>query len=133
VGKICGIKINSLQANPTQKIVLYYVPLASKSDTPHKPQIAEPKKNKKKSESRFQPIDRRTRAISGGGLNQREPPELPGSPSPRASADTLFSPTSRAPEEQRQSRRRLGLILGGALFYTRVTFETLVVFSFKVP
>jgi hypothetical protein len=28
---------------------------------------------------------------------------------------------------------RLGLILGGALFYTRVTFETLVVFNFKVP
>ncbi len=28
---------------------------------------------------------------------------------------------------------RLGLILGGALFYARVTFETLVVFNFKVP
>ncbi len=28
---------------------------------------------------------------------------------------------------------RLGLILGGSLFYARVTFETLVVFSFKVP
>jgi hypothetical protein len=28
---------------------------------------------------------------------------------------------------------RLGLILGGALFYARVTFETLVVFIFKVP
>ncbi len=28
---------------------------------------------------------------------------------------------------------RLGLILGGALFYARVTFETRVVFSFKVP
>jgi hypothetical protein len=27
----------------------------------------------------------------------------------------------------------LGLILGGALFYTRVTFETLVVFNFKEP
>ncbi len=27
----------------------------------------------------------------------------------------------------------LGLILGGALFYARVTFETLVVFNFKVP
>ena len=28
---------------------------------------------------------------------------------------------------------RLGLILGGSLFYARVTFETLVVFNFKVP
>ncbi len=28
---------------------------------------------------------------------------------------------------------RLGLILGGALFYARVTFETLIVFNFKVP
>ncbi len=27
----------------------------------------------------------------------------------------------------------LGLILGGALFHTRVSFETLVVFNFKVP
>ncbi len=27
----------------------------------------------------------------------------------------------------------LGLILGGSLFYARVTFETLVVFNFKVP
>jgi hypothetical protein len=61
------------------------------------------KKNKNKSESRFQPIDRRTRPISGGGSNQREPLVLPGSPSPRASADTLFLLTSRAPEEQRQS------------------------------
>ena len=30
-------------------------------------------------------------------------------------------------------RHRLGLILGGTLFYARVTFETLVVFNFKVP
>ena len=28
---------------------------------------------------------------------------------------------------------RLGLILGGTLFYARVTFETLVVFNFRVP
>lgn len=28
---------------------------------------------------------------------------------------------------------RLGLILGGALFYTRVTFKTLVVSKIKVP
>ncbi len=27
----------------------------------------------------------------------------------------------------------LGLILGGTLFYARVTFKTLVVFNFKVP
>jgi hypothetical protein len=27
----------------------------------------------------------------------------------------------------------LGLILGGSLFYARVTFKTLVVFNFKVP
>jgi hypothetical protein len=79
--------------------------LASKSDTPHKPQLAEPKKKKKKKESRFQPIDRWTQAISGGGSNQREPPVLTGSPSPCASVDTFFSPISRAPEEQRQSRR----------------------------
>ena len=31
------------------------------------------------------------------------------------------------------SNWRLGLILGGALFYARVTFKTLVVFNFKVP
>ncbi len=29
--------------------------------------------------------------------------------------------------------RGLGLILGGSLFYARVTFKTLVVFNFKVP
>ena len=28
---------------------------------------------------------------------------------------------------------RLGLILGGTLFYARVTFKTLAVFNFKVP
>ncbi len=28
---------------------------------------------------------------------------------------------------------QLGLILGGSLFYARVTFKTLVVFNFKVP
>jgi hypothetical protein len=78
---------------------------------PHKPQPAEPpileppKKNKKKRESQFQRIDHRTRPISCGGSNQREPPVLLDSPSPCASADTLFLPTSRAPEEQRQSRR----------------------------
>ena len=34
---------------------------------------------------------------------------MPDSPSPRASADTLFLPTSRVPEEQRQSRRKKNL------------------------
>ena len=85
---------------------LFVLPLARKWDTPrtnHKsPSL---KKNKKKSESRVQPIDRRTRPISGGGSNQREPPVLRGSPSHCAFANTLFLLTSRAPEEQRQSRR----------------------------
>ena len=72
------------------------------------------KKTRIKRESRFQRIDHRTRRISCGGLNQREPPALPDSPSPRVSTDTLFLPTSRAPKEQRQSRRsHSGGKLGG--------------------
>ena len=31
------------------------------------------------------------------------------------------------------TRDRLGLILCGALFYARVTFDTLAVFNYKVP
>ena len=80
------------------------LPLAHKWDTPTNHNRWSLQKNKKKRESRFQRIDRRTRPISCGGSNQREPPVLTDSPSPRASADTLFLPTSRAPEEQRQSR-----------------------------
>jgi hypothetical protein len=57
---------------------------------PHKPHPAEPKKTRIKRESQFQRIDHRTRPISCDGSNQREPPVLPNSPSPRASADTLF-------------------------------------------
>ena len=50
----------------------------------------------------------------GGGLNQREPPVLPGSPSPRTSANILFLPTSCALEEQCQSHRsHIGGKLGG--------------------
>ncbi len=76
--------------------------------SPTPPQTKSGRASKKiilKRGSGFQPINRRTWPISCGGSNQREPPVLPGSPSPSASADILFSPTSRAPEEQRQSRR----------------------------
>ena len=90
------------------------LPLARKSDTPTNHNQRSLQKNKKKRESRFQRIDRRSQPISCGRSNQREPPVLPDSPSPRASADTLFLPTSRAPEEQRQSRRNhSGGKLGG--------------------
>ena len=101
---------NKTNGKPTEKqqhskISRTYYPLRASPTPPTNHKSPSLKKNKKKSASRVQPIDRRTRPISGGGLNQREPPVLQGNPSPCASADTLFSPTSRAPEEQRQSRR----------------------------
>ncbi len=37
------------------------------------------------------------------------------------------------PSTQLIEATRLGLILGGSLFYARVTFKTLVVFNLKVP
>ncbi len=92
----------------------HYYPLHASPTPPQTTTSRVSKKIRIKRGSRFQPIDRRTRPISGGRSNQREPPVLPGSPSPRASADILFLPTSRAPEEQRQSRRNhCGGKLGG--------------------
>jgi hypothetical protein len=76
--------------------------------SPTPPQTTTSRVSKKiriKRGSLFQPFDHQTRPISGGQSNQREPLVLPGSPSPCASADIIFSPTSRAPEEQLQSRR----------------------------
>jgi hypothetical protein len=91
-----------------------YYPLHASPTPPQTTKSGASKKIRIKRGSRFQPINHRTRPISCGGLNQREPPVLWGSPSPRASADILFSPTSRAPEEQRQSRRiHSGGKLGG--------------------
>ncbi len=66
-------------------------PLHASGTPPTKPQPTEPPKKQEKRASRSQRIDRRTRPISCGGSNQREPPVLPDSPSPCKSADTLFA------------------------------------------
>jgi hypothetical protein len=85
---------------------------------PHKPQPAEsPKKTRIKRESQFQWIDHRARPISCGRSNQREPPVLPNSPSPCASADTLFC---RPHVRLRSSVNPAAAIVGGNRGESRV-------------
>ncbi len=99
---------------PCGNSITWYYPLQASPTPPTYHNSPSPPKIRIKRESQFQLINRRTRPISGGGSNQREPPVLPGSPSPCVSADILFLPISRVPEEQRQSRRNhSGEKLGG--------------------
>ncbi len=71
-------------------IFIKYYPLHTSGTPPQTTNGGASKKVRIKRESQFQPTDHWTRPISCGGLNQREPPVLPGSPSPHASGDTLF-------------------------------------------